>query len=72
MSKRTKAKPRLRAHWRDYDDRFLPSRTSWPSPESLHPCESTVIRACLGEEEARAIIAAWVLVVPVRTVEVIG
>lgn len=69
--KQQKSKPqRRRPSWRDYADHLHRTFPSLPQPESLRPNEDTMIRAVTGEEEARAIITAWTLVVPIRVVEV--
>lgn len=71
QSKQKKTKPqRRRPSWRDYADHLHRSFPSLPQPESLRPNEDTMIRAVTGDEEARAIVCAWSLVVPVRVVEV--
>lgn len=61
---------RRRPSWRDHADHLHRSFPSLPQPESLRPNEDTMIRAVSGEEEARAIVCAWSLVVPIRVMEV--
>jgi hypothetical protein len=56
---RTKAGAKRKPSWRDRSDSLLPAFEKWPSPESLHPSLSTMNRAISGNQEARAIIAAW-------------
>jgi hypothetical protein len=58
MSK-TKSAPRPRSTWRDNDDRHHRTFPSWPSAESLHPNEMTMIAAIEGDSSARAIIGSY-------------
>ncbi len=60
MAKKTKTPRTPPRSWRDVPDssHTNPLR-SWPSPESLHPTEDTMIAAILGDESARAIITSY-------------
>jgi hypothetical protein len=59
MSK-TKSTPRHRRSWRDTPDSTHNNPlTAWPSAESLHPSETTMINAIMGDESARAIIQSY-------------
>jgi hypothetical protein len=33
--------------------------TAWPSPESLHPTENTIINAICGDKSAQAILMSY-------------
>lgn len=63
-----------RRTWRDIPDASHTNRLScWPSPESLHPSESTIVAALSGDESAQAILLSYAgPVVPVITVKVVA
>ncbi len=60
MSRKQKTPRTPPRSWRDIPDsaHANPLR-SWPSPESLHPGEETMIAAIFGDESARAIITSY-------------
>jgi hypothetical protein len=59
MSK-TNSAPRPRRTWRNIPDSTHTNRLlRWPSPESLHPTEDTMINAIEGNAEAQAMIASY-------------
>jgi hypothetical protein len=59
MSKK-KINTRPKLSWRDYPDSTHTNRfTCWPSPESLHPTENTMIKAICGDKSAQAILMSY-------------
>jgi hypothetical protein len=55
-----KSAPRPRRTWRDTPDSAHTNRLlRWPSPESLHPTENTMINSIMGDESAQAIIQSY-------------
>jgi hypothetical protein len=56
--KKTTTRPKLT--WRDYPDSSHTNRLNcWPSPESLHPTETTIINAICGDKSAQAILMSY-------------
>jgi hypothetical protein len=54
-----KSSTTLKRTWRDNPDRLHRGFPAWPSPESLHPTEDTMMAAITGDESARAIICSY-------------
>jgi hypothetical protein len=71
MSRSRQKSKQKKPSWRDYDDRLWRGYPEMPRPLSLNPGIEVVEAAAEGNAMARAIAAAWTLVVPVRTVEVL-
>jgi hypothetical protein len=61
MSKKLESKtpPSIKEAWRAYPDYKHPHLTQWPSAESLHPSENTMINAIMGDESSRAILSSY-------------
>lgn len=61
-----------RPHWRSIPDALLHGYPSWPSPESLHPDDWSVIKAAAGIPAAKVIAESYRCRLPVVIVESIS